>query len=70
MNVDNLHRFYGTELDIELSLKLNISKSTVSKWRSFGIPPERQAVFQVLSKNALEAALSNFEDQQQEVAHG
>ncbi len=40
MNVDNLHRFYGTELDIELSLKLNISKSTVSKWRSFGIPSQ------------------------------
>lgn len=70
MNVDNLHRFYGTELDIELSLKLNISKSTVSKWRSFGIPSERQAVFQVLSKNALEADLSNFEDQQQEIEHG
>ena len=70
MNVDNLHQFYGTELDNELGLKLNISKSTVSKWRSFGIPQERQAVFQILTGNALEADLSNFENQLEDVEHG
>lgn len=60
MNVDNLHKYYGTKVDIKLSAKLHLSKSTISKWRTNGIPPERQAVFQVLTNNELKADLSDF----------
>ena len=60
MNVDNLHKFYGTKADIRLGEKLHLSKSTISKWRANGIPAERQAVFQVLSNNKLKADLSDF----------
>lgn len=71
MNVDNLHKFYGTTLDIQLSAKLKMTKGTISKWRANGIPPERQAIFQVLSNNRLKADLSGFDNlKPKEVEHG
>lgn len=62
MNVDNLHDFYGTKIDSQLGEKIGIAKSTISKWRANGIPPERQAVFQIISADHLEADLSDFEN--------
>lgn len=62
VTVDKLLAYYGAENDITLSKKTKISKSTISKWRANGIPPERQAVFQVLSDDHLEADLSDFEN--------
>lgn len=61
MDIDTIHKFYGTKADKDLKSKLKVSKSTISKWRANGIPQERQAVYQVLSENALVADLSEFE---------
>lgn len=61
MNVDTLHKYCGTKQDIELISVLDVTKGTISKWRSKGIPAERQAVYQVLTGNAIKAAdLSAF----------
>ena len=61
MTVDDLVKHYGADNDSKLGQMLNVSKSTISKWRSNGIPAERQAVYEVLSKNKLKADLSEFE---------
>lgn len=60
MNVNHLHKFYGTKRDIDLSARIEVSKSTISKWRKFGIPAEHQAVFQVQTGDKLKASLSKF----------
>lgn len=61
ITVDKLLAHYGAGNDITLSKKLKISKGTISKWRKYSIPAERQAVFQCLTDNELEADLSEFE---------
>lgn len=60
MDVDKIHKYCGTKADAELIPLLGVHKSTISKWRSGGIPAERQAVFEVLSKGQLKAELKEF----------
>ena len=64
MNIDAIHRYCGTKADSELKPLLGVSKSTISKWRANGIPVERQAIFEVLSKSELKADLSSFKLEQ------
>lgn len=61
MTLDDVKAFYGFQYDAEVARKFRLSKTAVGKWRSNDIPPERQAVIQVLSNNKLKADLSALE---------
>lgn len=61
MNVDDVKLFYGFQYDSEVARKFGLSKAAVGKWRSNGIPVERQAVIQILTKNRLKADLSSLQ---------
>ena len=61
MNVDDVKIFYGFQYDSELARKFGLSKTAIGKWRSNGIPAERQAVIQILTKNKLKADLSSLQ---------
>ena len=55
MRVDDLQRYYGVKTDKAVAKKLNLSPSTISKWRSGGIPEKRQALIQVKTEGKLKA---------------
>lgn len=61
MTIDDVKVFYGFQYDAEVARKFKFTKTAVGKWRSNGIPPERQAVIQILSNNKLKADLSALE---------
>lgn len=61
MTIDDLKSFYCVTKDCDLSAKLKVSKSTISKWRSKGIPIERQAVIQIKTDGGLVANLQQQE---------
>ncbi|NAR86437.1 MULTISPECIES: Cro/CI family transcriptional regulator [Acinetobacter] len=57
MTVDDLVTHFKVAKDIELTAKLNVTRGTVSKWRSKGIPRDTQARIQILTKGKLKADL-------------
>lgn len=58
MTLDDVKVFYGFQYDAEVARQFSFTKAAVGKWRSSGIPPERQAVIQILTNNKLKADLS------------
>lgn len=60
MNVDDLVKHYDADSDFHLSKLINVAKSTVSKWRTNGIPKETQAALEVLSDGSLKADLTDY----------
>ena len=65
MTVDDLVTHFKVAKDIELTGKLNVTRGTVSKWRSKGIPRDTQARIQTLTKGKLKADLEALTAQEQ-----
>lgn len=61
MTLDDVKAFYGYQYDADVGRKFNLSKAAIGKWKQNGIPAERQAVIQIVSKNKLKADLSALE---------
>lgn len=61
MTLDDVKAFYGFQYDAEVARKFNLTKTAIGKWNKNGIPAERQAVIQIVSKNKLKADLSALE---------
>lgn len=61
MTLDDVKAFYGYQYDAEVGRKFNLTKTAIGKWKKNGIPAERQAVIQIVSKNKLKADLSALE---------
>lgn len=55
MNVDDLCTHFGAKNDSDLAVKLGVVRSSVSQWRSGGIPLPRQAQIQIITKGKLKA---------------
>lgn len=55
MTVDDLKNFYKVKSDAELARKLGRPRSTISYWRSGGIPASTQATFQVSTNGQIKA---------------
>lgn len=60
ITVDSLVAHYNVRNDTNLSKRVNLNKASVSKWCKNGIPQERQAVFEIISKGKLKANLSKY----------
>ena len=60
ITVDCLITYYGLKNDTELGNRINLNKASISKWRRKGIPPKRQAVFEIITKGKLKADLSKY----------
>lgn len=60
ITVECLIKYYGLKNGTELSNRINLNKASISKWRNKGIPQERQAVFEILTKGELKADLSKY----------
>ena len=60
ITVDCLVEHYGLDNDTQLSKRINLNKASISKWRKKGIPQERQAVFEIITKGKLKADLSKY----------
>lgn len=58
MTVDDLMTYYECKTQRELVSKIKVSRVTIWKWLSKGIPQNTQAYYEVLSKGALKADLS------------
>lgn len=61
MTLNDVKEFYSFQYDAEVGRKFKLTKSAIGKWKKKGIPPERQAVIQILTKNKLKADLSALE---------
>lgn len=61
MTLNDVKAFYGFQYDAEVGRKYKLTKTSISKWKKNGIPPERQAVIQILTNNKLKADLSALE---------
>ncbi|AZC10108.1 hypothetical protein I0P11_10760 [Acinetobacter baumannii] len=59
MTVDDLIKFYKVKSDADLARKLKRPRSTISYWRSGGIPTSTQATFQVLTKGQVKADMQS-----------
>lgn len=55
MNVNDLIGFYRVANKSQLSIKLEVGRSTLSEWDENGIPPQIQATFEVQSNGILKA---------------
>lgn len=55
MRVDDLQLYFGVKTDKALTKYLNVSTSTISKWRKSGIPERRQALIEIQTKGRLKA---------------
>lgn len=60
MTVDDLIRFYNLKNDAHLSRRLGVTRGAISNWRRKGITEEYQAVYQVMTNNALKADLPSY----------
>lgn len=60
ITVDMLLDYYKCKNDAALAKRCQVTRSAVSQWRSRGIHQNTQAVFQVMSKDKLKAATSDF----------
>lgn len=59
ITVDKLLEFYECKNDAALAKRCQVTKGAVSIWRSRGIHENTQAVFQVMSKGQLKAAVGS-----------
>jgi len=57
MKTQDLMSHYGCKTRRDLSSKIGLSEVTLWKWEKNGIPPRRQATFEVLTKGKLKADL-------------
>ena len=53
MNVDDLKVYFDISTDSALAEQLNVSASTISKWRHNNIPEQMQELFYYRSKGEL-----------------
>lgn len=59
MTVDELKKFYNVRHDKQLCPKLNVSASTICKWRKYGIKFIRQQAIQLETNGKLKARLED-----------
>lgn len=62
MTIDDLRKFFRVDSDFEISQKLKLSKGTISKWRSRGIPVEQQAIIQIQTNGKLKADIQPLQE--------
>jgi hypothetical protein len=60
MNVDDLVMKFGSES--EAARKLGLTRAAISVWRKRGIPVQRQALIQLMTRGRLRAELAAATD--------
>lgn len=55
MTVSDLRTHYHCKTDSDLAKVLEVTKGTISKWRSQGIPQRTQALLQIKTENKVKA---------------
>lgn len=67
MTVDELREYFEVKTDKALASKMNISPSTICKWRKEGINYVRQESIQLQTKNVLVARIEDSTAKAKEV---